>query len=72
MGHSIYEAYVIGDILMFDRKKITQQLVFVAYLTLYMYLYYKLSLSDGLLFTTASRKNAIMMITNPMMSFNLA
>ena len=72
MGHSIYDAYVIGDILMFDRKKITEQLVFVAYLTLYMYLYYKLSLSDGLLFTAASRKNAIMMITKLMMSFNLA
>ena len=72
MGHSIYDAYVIGDILMFDGKKITEQLVFVAYLTLYMYLNYKLSLSDGLLFTAVSRKNAIMMITNPMMSFNLA
>ena len=72
MGHSIYDAYVIGDILMFDRKKITEQLVFVAYLTLYMYLYYKLSLSDGLLFTAVSRKNAIMMITKPLMSFNLA
>jgi len=27
-----------------------EQLMFVACLTLYMYLYYKLSLSDGLLF----------------------
>ena len=33
-----------------------EQLVFVAYLTLYIYLYYTLSLSDGLLFTAAARK----------------
>jgi len=37
-----------------------------------MYLYYKLSLSDVLLFTAAASKNAIIMITMPLMSFNLA
>jgi len=46
--------------------------VFVAYLTVYMYLNNKLSLSDGLLFTAAASKNAIMMTTMPLMSFNLA
>ena len=47
---------------MFDLKKMTEHLVFVAYLTLYIYLYYKLSLSD---FRLPPRhvNNAIMMIT---------
>jgi len=30
MGHSLYDAYVIGVILMFDGKKYIGQLVFVA------------------------------------------
>ena len=54
-AHSVYNAYILG-ILTFDQKKMIEQLVFVAYLTLYIYLYYTLSLSDGLLFTAAARK----------------
>ena len=56
---------------MFVLKKMTEHLVFVAYLTLYIYLYYKLSLSD---FRLPPRhvNNAIMMITMPRKSFNLA
>ena len=56
---------------MFVLKMMTEHLVFVAYLTLYIYLYYKLSLSD---FRLPPRhvNNAIMMITMPRKYFNLA
>ena len=47
MGHQ-YTMFAYLGISMFNRKKM---------ITLYMYLYYKLSLSDGILFTTAAGKN---------------